>query len=87
MQVEFGLDSNGKPHFEFGRIENLRSNKGKSILEELSDLTVIDIETTGLESDYCNIIELGVIKIRNHKIVDQYQTLINPEEEISKYIN
>ena len=51
-----------------------RSFKGKSILEDINDYTVFDLETTGLNVNTCEIIEIGAIKVRNGNIVD-YHTL------------
>ncbi len=65
---------------------NKRNEKGKSLLELKDDYTIIDIETTGLDSYYNEIIELGAIKIRNNKIVDRFQTLIKPTEKIDEFI-
>ncbi len=49
--------------------------------------TVVDIETTGLS--YVNgdkITEIGAVRIVDGKIVDKFQTLINPEKPISEQI-
>ena len=36
--------------------ENKRKNKGKSIISNPTNYIVIDIETTGLDPEYCEII-------------------------------
>lgn len=43
-----------------------------------SNLAFVDIETTGLNPRLNQIIEVGVILTQNNKIVDEYQTLVNP---------
>ena len=64
-----------------------RENKGKSLLKyDVNDYTIIDIETTGLDSYFNEIIELGAIKVRNNQIVDTYQTLIKPVNKIDEFI-
>ncbi len=48
---------------------------------------VVDIETTGLSfltGD--KITEIGAVRIEDGKIIDKFQTLINPEREISEEI-
>src|SRR6056297_568417 len=41
------------------------------------DFTVVDIETTGLEPEYNDIIEIGACKFRNNQKVDEFQSFIN----------
>lgn len=47
---------------------------------------VVDIETNG--GDFCQekIIEIAVYRFDGHKIVDQLISIVNPEAEISKYV-
>lgn len=52
----------------------------------LGKLVVLDIETTGLNSKKDKIIEIGAVLLEDRKIIDTYQTLINPEVEIKKEI-
>ncbi len=48
--------------------------------------SVIDFETTGTSAKTGRAIEVGIVKIENLKIVDSYQSLINPEQYISPFI-
>lgn len=48
--------------------------------------SVIDVETTGLTPKFNNIIEIGIIKVKNLKIVGKYQSLINPGRDIPFFI-
>ena len=41
-----------------------RTLKGKSTIDLLSDYIVFDIETTGLDSSYDEVIEIGAIKVK-----------------------
>lgn len=43
---------------------------------------VADTETTGLSANLHRITEIALIKVHNGEIVDEYQTLINPEQFI-----
>lgn len=54
-------------------------NKGKSLLQFPSEYSVIDIETTGLDSHYDSIIEIAALKIKDNKIVSQYSSLVRPD--------
>lgn len=60
------------------RVSNPR-NKGKSLNEFPTDFCVLDLETTGLDPYFDEIIEVGIIKVRNNEIIDTYQSLIKPE--------
>jgi DNA polymerase-3 subunit epsilon len=46
------------------------------------DYVVVDIETTGARSSGDRITEIGAIKIRNHRIVEEWHSLINPQRSI-----
>ena len=52
-----------------------------------AEFSVIDVETTGLSAKTNRIIEIGLVKLRNYKIVDRYETLINPGIYIPSFIS
>lgn len=76
----------GEPFVSLGNERTIRKGKGSSILDLPSDYVVIDLETTGLSPDYSEIIELAAIKVENNQIVDKYQQLVKPDEEIDEFI-
>jgi DNA polymerase III subunit epsilon len=47
---------------------------------------VLDVETTGLSPQYNNIIEIGIVRVKNLKIAGKYQSLINPGRDIPAFI-
>jgi DNA polymerase-3 subunit epsilon len=51
-----------------------------------AEFCVVDVETTGLSPSYNNIIEIGIIKVSGLKIIDSYQSLVNPQREVPYYI-
>lgn len=67
--------------------KDVRYMKGNSLIKNLNDYTVLDIETTGFSPKNNEIIELAAIKVRNGKIVDTYNSLIKPANEISSSIS
>ena len=72
---------------QFGKQDNfIKRNKGKSLIDFPNDYTIIDLETTGLDPQFDEIIEMSALKIKNNKIIDQFSTLIRPEYEIDKFI-
>jgi DNA polymerase III subunit epsilon len=53
----------------------------------LNSFAVIDFETTGLSPDHGDrATEVGVVILSNDKIVDRYQSLINPQRAIPEFI-
>ena len=52
----------------------------------IDDYCVLDTETTGLSAYYDEVIEIGILKVRNNTIIDQYSQLIQPEHKIDDFI-
>lgn len=52
----------------------------------IGDYCVIDTETTGLSVYYDEIIEIGILKVRDNTIIDRYSQLIHPEHAIGGVI-
>ena len=46
----------------------------------------VDIETTGTSARHDRVIEIGILRIENDKIVKKYNQLINPETHVSPFI-
>ena len=65
---------------------SLMSLRGLSLLNWIVDFTVIDIETTGLVTDYDEIIELSALRVRNNIVSDSYSVLVKPSYEIDDFI-
>ena len=61
--------------------------KGKSLLEFPTSYIVFDIETTGLSSNWDEIIEISAIKIVNGEQYAEFNTLVKPKEAISDFIS
>ena len=47
---------------------------------------VLDLETTGTSPTHNRIIEVGLCEIENGRIVEEWSTLVNPQERISPFI-
>lgn len=52
----------------------------------LPEYIVLDIETTGLSRDRHKITELAAVKVKDGEIVEEFQTLVNPEQHIPAFI-
>jgi DNA polymerase III epsilon subunit family exonuclease len=62
-----------------------RIHKGNSLVEDIDDYTVLDIETTSLDSYHGEILEISAIKVRNKKEVDYFSELIKTNNEIGYF--
>ena len=63
-----------------------KRNKGKNLIESLANYVVIDIETTGLDPQWDNIIEVAAVRVENGVIIDTVQSLVNPGHGIDSFI-
>lgn len=64
----------------------IQRNKGSLVEGFPSDYTVVDIETTGLSPEKCEIIEISAIKVKNDEIVDTFSMLVKPSKKIDSFI-
>jgi DNA polymerase-3 subunit epsilon len=55
-------------------------------LDPMQPYAVIDIETTGGRAGTHKITEIGVVKMVNGEVIDQWQSLINPQRRIPAMI-
>ena len=46
----------------------------------------LDLETTGLDHDLDAIIEIGAVKFQGQKILESFQTLVNPYRDLPRFI-
>ena len=52
--------------------------KGKSIIDFPETYVILDIETTGLDFEYCEIIEVAAIKYLDGVEIDRFSSLVQP---------
>lgn len=86
MEVNIGL---GTISFNTKKYALSEREKGRSLLYFPDDYTVIDIETTGLDPNYDEIIEIGAARVRNNIVVETFSALIGGQGEdfsISSFI-
>jgi len=56
------------------------------VLDPMQAYAVVDIETTGGRAGSHKITEIGIVKMVNGEVVDQWQTLLNPQRHIPSMI-
>lgn len=59
-------------------------NKGKRLASFIGDYVVFDLETTGINQETDAIIEISAVKVRNHEVIEEFSTLVNPGRRIPK---
>ena len=58
----------------------------KGSMRMLKSYVAFDVETTGLDPEQNEIIEIGALRVRQGKVQDRFMELIKPREQISKTI-
>ena len=62
--------------------ENINSNLPSEQLE----FVAIDIETTGLNSEWDEIIQIAAIRFKGDEVVNQFVSLVKPKGKVPKFI-
>lgn len=86
MEIRINMGSIDKNETLYPHEGYVKWRKGEKILQLVDTYVVVDIETTGLEKFYDEIIELSAIKIKDNQIIDKYTTLCKPKREIDSFI-
>ena len=73
------------------KIENLKQdNLFKKIVynKNITNNTfvVFDVETTGLEAEFCEIVEIAAVKVQNGSVTEKFETLVKPVKEIPESV-
>jgi len=56
----------------------LSNNPGKLINNYVPNYCIFDLETTGINTDSDEVIEISAIKVENGLVVDEFTSLVNP---------
>jgi DNA polymerase-3 subunit epsilon len=65
---------------------DVRLTNVKWTVDPLQSYAVIDIETTGGKAQQHRVTEVGIVKVVDGKVVDEWQSLINPQRRIPRNI-
>ncbi len=85
MLVSDLIEKDSRLHLNEDFLELVQTDFGQNKLLE-TDFVVFDLETTGAKTPPCRITEIGAYKIKNGKVVEEFQTLVNPETPIPPFI-
>ena len=67
-------------------LEKISNTIDKKTLKFVDNYVLVDIETTGLSPVNDEIIEIGAIKVKDNKIVNEYNQLIKINRKLSTFI-
>ena len=62
-------------------------NKIKLDFINNKNLTILDVETTGMKAGTNKIIEIYILKVLNEKVIDEYYSKFNPKQSIPLFIS
>ena len=74
------LDGLGSGHL------NDKSGPVKKKRRTNNTYVALDLETTGLVPNVDAIVEIGAVKFRNERVLDTFQTLVNPYRELPRFV-
>ena len=79
MKIIYGVEAYLVPD----KPANVSNSKGQSI-----DTTycVLDLETTGISFRTEKITEIGIMKVKNGEVIDEFSTFVNPEKPIPQKV-
>ncbi len=86
MLVADLVEQDPRLHLNDDTLELVRSNVEQRELSE-TDFVVFDLETTGAKTPPCRITEIGAYRVRKGEIIEEFQTLVNPETLIPLFIS
>lgn len=61
----------------------MRDKKGCSIIDFPDNYVILDLETSGFDTQYDSIVEVCVLKIQNDTIIDSFCSFVNPNSFIN----
>ncbi len=87
MPYVITFNENGEVVLEYEKNKPVnRPGKGYSLLAFPKDYICIDLETTGFEPEFDEIIELSAIKVSSNGSSSVFTQLVKPTEELDEYI-
>lgn len=54
------------------------STKTRTRLDALNDYVAIDTETTGLDTRWCDLIEVGAVRVSDGRVTERFSSLVKP---------
>lgn len=81
---DISTESDAEQHLQLQKV--IRFQPNPNLLRDHLSMVVFDFETTGLDSDSDQIIEIGAIKLNGNVEGEQFSVLIDPGMELSEEV-
>jgi DNA helicase-2/ATP-dependent DNA helicase PcrA len=69
--------------FGLGLFKTAQLVRTRSFASTFRDFTAVDLETTGKDVESAEIVEIAAVRVRDGKVVDEYQTRVKPRVPIT----
>ncbi len=80
LKVIYGVEAYLAPD----KTPSVSFSKGQNI--EDATYCVLDLETTGFSFRTEKITEIGIMKVKNHEVIDEFSTFVNPQKPIPQRV-
>ena len=80
MKVIYGVEAYLAPD----NTKSVYNNKGQEIN---TTYCVLDLETTGFSAKTEKITEIGIMKVKNGEVIDEFRCFVNPEKHIPQRVS
>ena len=80
LKVIYGVEAYLAPD----KTPSVSFSKGQNM--EDATYCVLDLETTGFSFRTEKITEIGIMKVKNHEVIDEFSTFVNPEKPIPQRV-
>ncbi|HOU75856.1 MAG TPA: exonuclease domain-containing protein [Candidatus Dojkabacteria bacterium] len=67
-------------------LSNYRNPSAKHYDLETNNYVIVDVETTGLSPSFARVIEIGALKVKNGRIVDRLDILVQTVNKVPSFI-
>jgi superfamily I DNA/RNA helicase len=74
----------GRSGLSLGLFKALQMVHAGALQDAFRDFVVVDLETTDKDPATCDIVELGAVRVREGRVVDEYQQLVRPRVPVTE---
>ncbi len=74
----------GRAGLSLGLFKSLQMVHSSALDDAFRDFVVVDLETTDKDTATCDIVELGAVRVRDGRVVDEYHQLVRPRMAITE---